>query len=388
MSERKSLAPPKRPLRVALVGNIPTHYRLPLWEGLAEVFDIDFFFTSRGDEKYWSKDHRPEVGQIRILPARPRGAFVRTLMKGHYDCIFCGLVGRLSLLEAWFAAQASGTPVILWSGLWAHPQTAFHRFSRPVLRYMYRNADAIIVYGPHVGEHIAAESGRRSGVYEAPNAIDNAAFRRPIPVEEVASLRRRLQLPPGPAAVFVGRLERGKGLDDLLRAYARTKAPAALLIVGSGSLEDELKRLAERLAIQDRVFFTGYVANPDMVCYLEATDFLVLPSVTTRDFKEPWGLVANEAMNRGRPVVASTAVGAVAGGLIIDRVTGLVFREGDEEALAAAMDELAADAELRSALGAQAERHVLDWNVEKAVSVAYDTVLTVLGRAPDVESRQ
>ena len=75
-----------------------------------------------------------------------------------------------------------------------------------------------------------------------------------------------------------------------------------------------------------------------------ACDVLVVPSIRTRTFREPWGLVVNEAMNRGLPVIASDAVGAAAGGLVRDGVNGLVVPAGDSAALAAAIRRLAGDA--------------------------------------------
>jgi glycosyltransferase involved in cell wall biosynthesis len=377
MSESGNL-PSARKIRIAFVAGGPTHYRRPLWEGLAETFDADFFFTSRGTERYWSKDHSLEFGRFRVMPSRPPWRFVRTLLQGSYDCIVFGLGGRLTILEAWFGAKASGTPFVLWTGLWEHPQTPFHRLTKPVVRRLYRSADAVVVYGPHIAATVEAESGRRERVYVAPNAIDNQAFRVFVPPERIAGLRRELKLRSGSTAIFVGRLEPEKGLELLLRALRSTKRLASLIIVGSGSLEHELERLAERLGVESLVRFVGYVQNRDLAAYLDASDFLVLPSITTSHFKEPWGLVINEAMNRGRPVIASTAVGAVAGGLVVDGRTGLVFTEGDEAALAAAIDELARDDALRAHLGAEAKHHVLGWSIESTIAGFREAVETAL----------
>ena len=70
---------------------------------------------------------------------------------------------------------------------------------------------------------------------------------------------------------------------------------------------------------------------------------LVVPSIATRTFREPWGLVVNEAMNQGLAVIASDAVGAAAGGLVRDGDNGLVVPAGDSGALAAAIARLADD---------------------------------------------
>jgi glycosyltransferase involved in cell wall biosynthesis len=86
---------------------------------------------------------------------------------------------------------------------------------------------------------------------------------------------------------------------------------------------------------------------------------LVVPSIPTRTFREPWGLVVNEAMNQGLAVIASDAVGAAAGGLVRDGANGLIVAAGDERALTAAMAKLARDPQLRTQLGSAARSDVL-----------------------------
>ena len=86
--------------------------------------------------------------------------------------------------------------------------------------------------------------------------------------------------------------------------------------------------------------------------FYAGSDVVVVPSIVTRDFLEPWGLVVNEAFDRGLPVIATTAVGAAAGGLVRHEETGLVVPPGDARALAAAIRRLHDDAPLRARLGA------------------------------------
>jgi glycosyltransferase involved in cell wall biosynthesis len=88
------------------------------------------------------------------------------------------------------------------------------------------------------------------------------------------------------------------------------------------------------------------------------SDVVVIPSVPTRDFLEPWGLVVNEAFHQGVPVIATAAVGAAAGGLVQHERTGLVVPAGDAGALAAALRRLRDDPALRERLGGAARRAV------------------------------
>jgi glycosyltransferase involved in cell wall biosynthesis len=113
------------------------------------------------------------------------------------------------------------------------------------------------------------------------------------------------------------------------------------------------------------VFALGKVDRDALPPLYAAADALVLPSIATATFREPWGLVCNEAMHQGTPVIASDAVGAAAGGLIRDGRSGFVVPAGNPDALAARLTALAAAPELRERLGAEARATVADYTPER-----------------------
>jgi glycosyltransferase involved in cell wall biosynthesis len=367
-------------MRVALVTNVCTHYRRPLFKSVAERFDVDFYFTSPGREWYQPSHEAAGAGGLRAVSERRPLPLGHALVRGAYDCVVVSLVGRSTLLAAVAAAKLARRPLVLWVGIWSHPTTAFHRLSRPVVRALYRRADALIVYGPHVARYLADESGRTDGVFEVRQAVDNELFRRPVERARVAKVRESVGAGRSSVGCFVGRLEAEKGLETLLHGLARTTAEQKLLVVGSGSLEPQLRVLAASLGLERRVVFTGQVAQKALPAYLQAVDFLVLPSMTTRRFKEPWGLVVNEAMNSGLPVIATDAVGAGAGGLVVDNETGFLIPEGDPLALAAAMDELARNDANRRRLGANGAQRVLQWSFAAATDAFERAVLEAVER--------
>ena len=128
-----------------------------------------------------------------------------------------------------------------------------------------------------------------------------------------------------------------KGLGVLVEAWRRAAlADARLSVVGTDAV----------------------VAPEEVRNSYAAAHVLVIPSLATRHFLEPWGLVANEAMNQHLPVIATDAVGAAAGGLVRHERNGLVVRAGDHDALAAALRRLHDDPELRARLGANAAHDV------------------------------
>ena len=125
--------------------------------------------------------------------------------------------------------------------------------------------------------------------------------------------------------LFVGRLEQEKGVRRAARGLAaRRPGPGArLALAGRGPLAPARRT---RAGASGRL---GYVGRSELPALYAAADVLVLPSVRTATFMEPWGLVVNEAMLQSTPVIASDAVGAAAGGLVRDGRNGLVFPAGD-----------------------------------------------------------
>jgi len=140
--------------------------------------------------------------------------------------------------------------------------------------------------------------------------------------------RRNLE---APIFLYVGRLSSEKSIDVLLAAFAiflSTARKAQLYIIGSGPLRDELTRLAANLNLLGSVSFVGSRDLDELSQEYLRADCLILPSQS-----EPWGLVANEALHFGCPVVVSENCGCVPE-LVISGVTGYTFRAGDARELA------------------------------------------------------
>ncbi len=364
--------------RIAFITNFCPHYRVRTFETLGRRHDVDYYFFSSGDDWYWLREHGTSSGRFRArrTPGFRIGASRITpllplqLWSGRYDAYIKCINGRVALPLTFLTARLAGRPFILWTGVWMRLQTPAHRLFYPLTRFLYRHADAVVVYGSHVARFLEGEGVRPERIFVAPHAVDNPAYNRHVPPREIQSLRSRLQLEDGAKIVlFVGRLEPDKGLDVLLRAFASAAISGSVLVLaGTGSARTCLEGVAQQLGIADRVRFAGYVAPSDTVAYYAAASILVLPSMTTARFKEPWGLVVNEAFNQGLPVVASDAVGAAAGGLVQDRVNGLVVPENDAKALASSFRQMLNDAALRDAMSRNARATIATWNNDAMVS--------------------
>jgi glycosyltransferase involved in cell wall biosynthesis len=234
---------------------------------------------------------------------------------GRYAAVVCGTAGRVALPAAFLGAERAHTPFVLWSALWGDLTTPAHIAARPLLRRVHRRAAVVVCYGPHVAEY-----ARRLGAHAtaiAPQAVDNAFWATPVQTAEHPF-----------TALFVGRDVPEKGLAVLRDAWERAHLSGARLQVVNGAPPEQVRN--------------SYAG----------ADVLVIPSLATRHFLEPWGLVANEAMNQRLPIIATNAVGAAAGGLVRHERNGLVVPAGNADALANALRTLHDDPWLRAEFGA------------------------------------
>jgi glycosyltransferase involved in cell wall biosynthesis len=154
--------------------------------------------------------------------------------------------------------------------------------------------------------------------------------------------------PWGWRLLYVGRIDRRKGIDTAVRALSHLPAEATLDVVGSGddAAERELRALVAELNLTERVRFTGIVARDELPDCYAAADVALFPV----RWREPWGVVPLEAMGVGRPVVATGRGGS--GEYLCDGFNALLFDAEDPSALAAQVTRLADDGELRERLRA------------------------------------
>ena len=197
----------------------------------------------------------------------------------------------------------------------------------------FRRCDGFFCYGSRSKQYVASYGIDPRKIYDG---CQSAALAHGY---EAAAIRAHYAANSFPADcafrfLYIGRLAEEKGLFDLLDAFARVRQqlPAARLdMVGSGELEQDLRQRAAQLGIGSAVTLLGTKTPQDIGQLLMSSAAMILPSL-----REPWGLVVNEALSFGCPVVVSDICGCVPE-LVIDGITGYSFPAGDVGALAQAM---------------------------------------------------
>lgn len=362
-------------MAIALVTNVLTPYRVPLYELLAERYGVEVLCFGAGASYVpaWFGDLDGQLAAARFPARRLAGPREALTLGARYEAAIASVAGGAVLPATYLGMRLRRRPFVLWASVWAHPRGgAKAALAFPLVRHVYRRADAVLAYGEHVRRYVGHYRGR-DDILIAPQSVEADLFGRPVTPVEIAAWRAGAGLPDGPLVLFVGRLVPEKGIRELLAAW-RTLPPghgATVAVIGDGPLAAEVRAAPG-------VRLLGPVARERLPVAYAAGALVVVPSIPTPRFLEPWGLVCNEAMHQATPVIATTAVGAAAGGLVRDGETGLVVEPGDPAALAAAIDRLLADAPLRARLG-EAGRAALAGHTHAAMADTFGTALQRAG---------
>lgn len=311
------------------------------------------------------------------------------------DAVWVHGWGNAYSLAAIVAAWLDGLPIMIRGesqlgslrGTWL-----WRRFHRWLLSRLFRKIDYFLAIGSANKDFYKAYGVDSEKIVEVPFAADNAFFQARIKtaVGKLGSLRASLGISEDAFVIlFSGRLVREKDAGTLIRAtgrlaehltviaqaglQARQRTNLVLLIVGDGELRSELESLANREA-PGLVHFLGFQNQRDLPDYYALCDVMVLPSLF-----EPWGLVVNEVMNAGKPVIVSDRVGSAAD-LVSSDKNGFVFPAGDVDALCGSLEKLVLEPSTTLGAGAASLEIISRWSYEEDVAGIRDACLRLASR--------
>ncbi len=342
-----------RPKRLAIVTTHPIQYQCPVWRALAARDDLEvkvFFgsdFSVRGytDREFgttvnWGgsllEGFDSETLSHDELKSQWFGAthdILGPLRRYRPDACLLNAYAPLLYWNALRACRKLGIPVLLRAETTdvAQPRSQLKRFLRDAaLRRFYSGVSCFLAIGTNSRRHYERLGISPSRIGFAPYCIDTDAFESQYAAtrDSRSLLRRRLGIADEDIVVlFSGKLVPKKDPETLVRAIGMRDSfegrRVRLLVVGDGTLRNELQSLADQVAPQ-RVHFLGFKQQCEMGELFAASDMLVLPSA----FGETWGLVVNEAMQFGLPCIVSDRVGCGLD-LIHNDKTGRVFCSGN-----------------------------------------------------------
>jgi glycosyltransferase involved in cell wall biosynthesis len=207
-----------------------------------------------------------------------------------------------------------------------NPQTTLKSFLK---RMFFRFCDGFFAYGKRSGDYLNMHGVPHPRIF---TRCQSAAL--PHDYTPQKALELRLKNWPNaqePRVLYVGRLDEEKRIDTLISAFGivLSRYPnAKLAIVGAGRLESALQEQSNALGLHASAMWLGSMGIEQLQFQYAASTCLVLPSQS-----EPWGLVVNEALSYGCPVIVSDRCGCIPE-LVLDSVTGFAFPIGNAEELA------------------------------------------------------
>lgn len=332
--------------------------------------------TTRDRTYAWASIDRSAAFEHRVLlpdqdagaPAHAyRQALERTLGEERFAAVAVpGWSDRAALaLLVW--ARRRGVPAILMADSTAAdaPRTFLkERVKRSLLRHY---ATALVAGAPHAA-YLEDLGFPRERIFQGYDVVDNAHFAswRWQPQAAQEEDRRRLGLP---ARYFLAssRFVSKKNLPRLIEAYAAYRRLAgeaawSLVLLGDGELRPQLEADRRRLGLEAHLLLPGFKQYDELPAHYGLASALVHAATS-----EQWGLVVNEAMAAGLPVLVSRACGCVPD-LVRDGENGFAFAPEDTEGLARCLHELAHGTLDLAAMGRASRRIIAAWDLERFVS--------------------
>jgi glycosyltransferase involved in cell wall biosynthesis len=377
-------------VNVAIIHNHPIHYKHLVFGELAKQgLDFEVLFTGassgqrierplpkNGEYRYrigWdgpyedaAAKHTARYVWRSLSELRPRAVII----SGYYD---------VAAWTAWLWAEQQKAGKILWaeSNEFDHPRRAWKELPK---KLFVSRCDIAHVYGKTNRDYIRKLGMPEGRIFVRRAVADTERF--------LAHDSAESPKPSYKVLLFVGRFSQEKNLSFLLRAFGKLSQnpenPRMLLdLVGYGPLEAELRRLAEELDISPLVRFRGKFPQAELPAMYRSADALVLPSVS-----EPWGLVVNEAMLCGLPVLVSTQCGCAAD--LARPETGWPFSPWDEGGLASLLEKIAeTPREALAEKGRAARKLAAEYSPQNCAAIVADTVRELIeGRVGGPSVRQ
>lgn len=356
--------------RVLFLQHAVYPYREPVFEALGRDMDLTVLFCIAAKKfRRWDTDKmlRATAFRARVLPALRIGRLVinhglaAEVWQKRYDVIVIGPVDFLTVAQVAIAivvARLLGISVV---GCEEFFPTSWYMRRRPLVarlairtrRWVHRRCHAFIAWNENAHQFLLGSGVRPDRIFVGPHYYP--------PVRFEGSVR-----PPfegRPFFLTISYLLERKGIDILLDAFRCVDGEVLLAIAGKGECETKLREAA---ADDERIVFLGHLGEREKQPYLRHAYALVLPTLW-----DAWGLVVNEALYAGTPVITTDAAGCAAA----VGEAGIVVSSGDASALAAALRGLLRSPEEQSKMAAATVATAAQWSLEAMTEPARKAIL-------------
>ncbi len=362
--------------RVVILTEIISPYRIPVFNALAQTpgIDLHVIFLAETDATMWqwkiySEDIQFSYEVLAHWRRRVRGYNVllnrgvaAALAKAKPAVMVLGGYSYIAMWQAQGWARRRSIPVLLWSESNIEDRRKGRRPVEWLKKLFLRSCGGFIVPGRSAKRYLSSFGIPDRVIFTAPNAVDNDFFAGAARAARAQAPEARAKLGlPKSYFLFVGRMVQEKGISVLLQAYERLDAPlrkrVGLVLAGDGPARAQSVEDAARIW-PGKFVFPGFLQREELAVLYGLAEALVFPT-----FSDPWGLVVNEAMACGLPVIATDVAGATTD-LVRDGWNGRTVSPGDIDGLVSAMRQLAQDREGTQRMARNSLEHIANFTAQ------------------------
>jgi glycosyltransferase involved in cell wall biosynthesis len=362
--------------RVLLLQHAVYPYRRPVFDELARTVDLTVLFCVAAKAfRRWDTTAVLQGARFdaRVLPHRRLGklvvnpTFLRELRRGRFEVILFGPIDLITLPQVLVLiafAKFRKIPLIVCeeffpSQWYVGRRPLVARIAILVRQLVYRLCDGFVVWNPKAREFVLRSGARSDRVFFGPHYYP--------PPADFPGDSAPIAEPGKRAIVAISYLVPWKGIDILIAAFRRLPHDDAVLVIGGRGESEE--RLRAAAAGDERIRFVGHLDEAEKDRYLRNAYLFVLPSL-----RDVWGLVVNEALYRGLPVVVSDAAGCSD---VLVRGNGFVVPAGDEAALSDRLRFLLDNPRERDVMASRSRSIVVDCSLRAMVDPVIAAVQSV-----------
>lgn len=384
--------------KLAILTSHPIQYQAPLFRKLATNPGIDlmvYFCWDFGVRNVYDVEFGKEIKWdiplldgykyrfLRNLSLRPSSDFwgqinpsvMQEIKRGGYDALMAFGWNAFTNWLAFFACFLYGVPLFMRGENPLNQELLKPRWKikikKIVLGWLFRRSKGFLYIGEENRKFYKYYGVPDSKLFFAPYAVDNDRFMEAAKTlkPKRRGLRSNLGIGASDVAVlFIGKLIEKKRPADLLRAYEKlmtnydkSQPVIHLLFVGDGKLRPGLEGYVKERRLPN-VHFVGFKNQSEVPAYYAIADILVLPS----ESGETWGLIVNEAMCFGLPIIVSDLVGC-GPDLVRNGKNGYIFPCRDVSALTQLLEGLIADKERRNIFGSKSLDIIREYSYENDI---------------------
>ncbi len=368
-------------LKVFLLHGEESPYRIPLFESISKDVDLTVYHCmGKSRRRKWSIPRNDRLVKNNILKSFNLGPFVINptllfiLFRHRYDVYIISDDQRVffSTMVAFSIAKLLRKPVIFWSGMTEinyfeiHKRLVDEYLLRGIGKCLHRFVEAFIAYGEHTKDFLLKEGISGQQIFSGTQAIcqkqlidDNVNPKKP---ENVLSFDNKK------VVLCISYFERRKGLGYLIESFKElNREDVVLVIAGAGGDEKKIKSLA---AGSENIYFPGHVEFEKKTYYYSISNIFVFPTLC-----DAWGLVVNEAMAFGLPVITTKEAGCSKE--LIDG-NGFLIKPENKAKFKKVMEKLLDDDLLRLRMGLRSKEIIKKYTIENSKKTFLSAIEYVL----------